>query len=1252
MKEQRVIINISLVLVTSWFVGSILTDELSIRYEAPEDCQWWLREPQSSDEVALICKLRTINSEIDTTNFSVIPSEYTTSLHIECSDTILAKSSLDERGFIHLTRLRELTLLNCKLGKWSAGALEGLRDLRNFTLKTRNTDLEPLSLEIDSGSLSPVKQLERLDLSQNNIWNFPENLFCPLAALSSLNVSHNRLQDIGDIGFRQRPQKDSVAPKCASDVQSLDASFNHFVLLPAHGFGTLRRLQELRLHNNEISVVADKALDGVKTLKIFDLSSNKVVALPSELFSDASSYIQEIYLQNNSISILAPGLFAGLKQLQALDLSINQLTSAWIDKNTFAGLIRLVLLNLSKNKISKLEPDFFTDLYTLQILNLRHNFLESIPENAFAPMNNLHTLLLSHNNLKYLDAYSLNGLYVLSLLALDNNALKDVHPQAFRNCSTLQDLNLNGNKLENVPIALTDMRLLQTVDLGENTIKNLEEPGFKGMSNLYGLRLISNIIENVSNTVFRELPSLQILNLARNKIRKVEIDAFETNLNLQAIRLDANQLTDIEGLFTDMPALLWLNISDNRLEHFDYSQVPKGLQWLDLHRNKLTELSNIHNLENSLSLQTLDASYNQLTTITIASLPNSIELLFLNDNAIKTVESHTFLWKTNLTRVDLYANQITSLDINALRIAPVPEDAKLPEFYIGGNPFKCDCTLEWLQRINQLNYLRQYPKVMDIDNIYCKLLYNKDRIYVLLLEAEPSDFICAYKTHCFALCHCCEFDACDCEMTCPDRCTCYHDQSWSANVVDCSGAGYAGMPSGIPMDATEVHLDGNDFGELSSHSFIGRKNLKILYVNDSNVVAVYNHTFSGLKRLAILHLEDNKIRKLVGFEFSTLESLRELFLQSNKLLYIDNRTFVELKNLEILRLENNHLTSFNAWQLTLNHQLVNIGLSKNPWTCDCKFLRRFRTYIQANVGRIKDADKISCAYNNFTKLLEAGNVTSCTASSGERTAILHNQGDDLFPLLLTTTCAVIGFIGILCGAFCYRRKLRSWICGFCGYNNAPFDEDGDKDRLFDAYISYSAQDEAFVNQLLVPGLEGSDYKYRLCLHHRDFEVSAYVADTILEAVESSHRAIVVLSKNFLHNEWCRFEYKSALREVLKERRRPMIIVLVGELPQRDLDSDLRLYLKTNTCIEWGDRHFWQKLRVAMPDARRSCPHGKAPVNIFAGSTPAPTHLQRSRSPGLPPSPQPDSKLPASYLHLPPSHEASPQNIHLQQSVWA
>lgn len=497
---------------------------------------------------------------------------------------------------------------------------------------------------------------------------------------------------------------------------------------------------------------------------------------------------------------------------------------------------------------------------------------------------------------------------------------------------------------------------------------------------------------------------------------------------------------------------------------------------------------------------------------------------------------------------------------------------------------------------------RQYPHIMDLETIYCKLLHNRDRSFIPLIDAEPVHFLCTYKTHCFALCHCCDFDACDCEMTCPNNCTCFHDQSWSTNVVECSSAGYTEMPANIPMDTTELYIDGNNFGELSEHSFIGRKNLKVLYANNSNIQVIYNTTFHGLKKLTTLHLEDNKILRFLGHELGALDNLRELYLQNNRISYIGNRTFADLRKLEVLRLDNNKLVHFEIWQLALNPYLVEIALADNMWSCECTYLHRFRNYLQTNTEKIIDSSRIACIYNNLTSVLKDKNGSKCTLKDGISTIVRPHDIENLLPLLLAATCAFVAFFGLIVGFFCYRNELKMWAHTHClpamCYKSANFVDDYDKDRLYDAYITYSLQDEHFVNQILANTLE-NDVGYRMCLHYRDFNANTYVADTIIEAVESSKRAILVLSRNFLYNEWSRFEVKSAIHEVLK-RRRKLIFILYGNLPRRDIDSDMRMYLRTNTCIEWDDKKFWQKLRIAMPHIRKNnCLAKRSAVNIYA-----------------------------------------------------
>ena len=80
---------------------------------------------------------------------------------------------------------------------------------------------------------------------------------------------------------------------------------------------------------------------------------------------------------------------------------------------------------------------------------------------------------------------------------------------------------------------------------------------------------------------------------------------------------------------------------------------------------------------------------------------------------------------------------------------------------------------------------REFPMVTDWSVLTCQLnnraSANSTAASELLLpvpvsSVRPNEFLCPYETHCFALCMCCDFFACDCRMKCSDGCNCFHDQ--------------------------------------------------------------------------------------------------------------------------------------------------------------------------------------------------------------------------------------------------------------------------------------------------------------------------------------------------------------------------------------------------------------------------------------------------------------------------------------------
>ena len=838
------------------------------------------------------------------------------------------------------------------------------------------------------------------------------------------------------------------------------------------------------------------------------------------------------------------------------------------------------------SRFDRLKRKLFWDLESLEILDLSNNKISEIPYKLFKSQANLKMLKLSRNLLTQLASETLLGIEKLNHLMLDNNLLEEIDDGVFSNFSSLSVLDLSNNNLAKIPQSLRFLRNLKSLDLSHNLIADMDLVDLS-MSQLWRLDLSGNRIGNISVGALQELKSLQILDLSNNKIEEVERGAFDFTKVIRAVRLDSNYLTRMDNLFDELPNLTWLNISDNRIEMFDYAMVPRNLLWLDLHKNKITSLENYFGIDDGITLQNIDVGYNRITSIGPLNVPKSVEVLLLNDNDITNVAAYTFTDKPKLKKVDLSVNKMNKVDKNSIRVASDLDN--LPKFFLGGNPIECDCEMVWLKTINEKNVLQHLPHIADLESIYCKLPYSLDQTFAPLVDANPQDFLCSYQTHCFQLCHCCEYDACDCEMSCPTHCTCFHDITWTKNIAQCSSANFTALPPKLPMDATELYLDGNNIGKLKSHTFIGRKNLRVLFLNNSNIELVQNNTFNGLPTMTILHLENNRISKLEGDEFQGLTDLRELYLQDNMISYINNVTFRVLQNLEVLFLQGNKIVDFPVWLLSNNPYLISVRLVENLWSCDCLYVHQFKSWLENHRNKVFDAEVLECISNEVeqrsVRYLEHDTSDCLDTREVTSSHIQTRVATDYIPLVIVSLSIVIIISVIVLVMFIYRNEMRVWLhykYGVRFFQRVDSDET-DNDKIFDVFVVYSGMDDMFVGQVLAPELELGSSHYRLCLYHRDLPSLQYVADAIVQASDAARRTVVVLSDSFLKQDWSRYDFRSGLHAAMRASGKRTIFVVLGDIVERELDAELRLYLKTCTVVRWGETKFWQKLKFSLPD---------------------------------------------------------------------
>ena len=515
-------------------------------------------------------------------------------------------------------------------------------------------------------------------------------------------------------------------------------------------------------------------------------------------------------------------------------------------------------------------------------------------------------------------------------------------------------------------------------------------------------------------------------------------------------------------------------------------------------------------------------------------------------------------------------------------------------FYFGSNPFVCNCHLYWFTQINS-NQQRQlsasptvpassshFPHVVDMDRISCSVLNNQTTTIQKkpLTHVPREQFLCRYDSHCLPGCMCCDFFACDCQIRCPKECRCFRGADWATNVVQCSDGGHvATLPDGVPMDATEIYLDRNNFTSLEAGMLVGRTRLKKLSVRHSHVSTIQNQTFGGLAGLQVLLLDHNQLQHLYGHEFLGLRNLRRLHLNHNQLVSIQQDTFKRLKKLTQLKLDNNLLISFPIWELSSNPSISALTLADNWWRCDCDFVRKFRMFIDGKPeGVVEDAKNITCDTRTSSDAEDSVGGGLREECSGILNGFHYEKtfGNDTAPLVVGVAVAAVLLLVAVAVALKAREPLQIWlhdkygirICRATQKKKAGDDENA---TLFDALVIYSLKDEKLVTGELVKSLEPS---YRLCLHHRDLS-GIYTSEAFKSAMAASEWQIIILSEGLLATEW---DY---VKDLLIAN---CLIVVADGMDVKIEDQKVRTFMKSaKRVVKWREPAFWRKLRYFLPD---------------------------------------------------------------------
>jgi Leucine-rich repeat (LRR) protein len=577
-------------------------------------------------------------------------------------------------------------------------------NINKFFNKNENTnccDVTGIKCDIDNNIIELNLNKETISISNDlDFNNFPllQNLkflklryfymnslssrFFELSSLESLYIWNSNMTTIPKYIDKRSP------------IQNLDLSNNEIRKFP-YQLSNLGNLKYLSLGDNNINEELNDEFSNFKSLEYLNIHNNN---FSGKLIVPSS--IRVITANNNNFSLL--DLKGKTNLLERLYLDNNLFNEKIF--NELIKLQNLQWLYLMSNKKIKLIPPIISNMFNIEIIDLKETGIEALPSNFFK-LSKLKRLYIrsKSNNFKIIKFINSPIDYCnfdnTPISCIESNTCYNIGPNDYEPCSesvineiiksqtivNAEVQNINDDKNGEI-INSEDCKLLKEfLHLPLNTnCCSLENITCDQDNNITKLKLNMNIKDKTDYSQFPILKQLNELEINFANIYKLPSVFFDLP-KLQILNINKSNITEISSEINSHCPIEYINLSDNNITKFPYQfEIIPHLKLLNLMNNNITEeFKNKKNGFSSLEILSIDNNHIsgelpipiKIEKITASNNKfNSIPIKYSNNNSLKIIELQGNNFNGDIFNSLIQFKELTYLDLSYnKKIKSIPE---------------------------------------------------------------------------------------------------------------------------------------------------------------------------------------------------------------------------------------------------------------------------------------------------------------------------------------------------------------------------------------------------------------------------------------------------------------------------------------------------------------------------------------------------------------------------------------------------